>query len=136
VLSEKDGAMKKMMTPIQFGVGSPLGTGSQYVSWIHIDDLCSMFMKAVEDDSMRGVYNATGPNAATNAELTIAIARVLRKPLWLPAVPTFVLKIVLGEMADIVLQGSKVSSRKIQQAGFQFQFPDLQQALENLLKKE
>jgi uncharacterized protein (TIGR01777 family) len=135
VLSEKDGAMKKMMTPIQFGIGSPLGTGMQYISWIHIDDLCRMFSKAVEDDSMRGVYNATGPYAVTNAELTKAIASILRKPVWLPNVPAFVLKLVLGELAEIVLTGSKVSSKKIQQAGFQFQFPDLDQAIKNLLKK-
>ena len=135
VLSEKGGALKKMMTPIQWSVGSPLGTGSQYMSWIHIDDLCRMFIKAVEDDTMRGVYNATGPYAVTNAELTRAIANVLKKPLWLPAVPAFVLKMVLGEMADMVLEGSKVSSKKIQQAGFQFNFPDLNLALDNLLKR-
>lgn len=135
VLSEKGGALKKMMTPIQFGVGTPLGTGTQYMSWIHIDDLCRMFIKAIEDNNMSGVYNATGPYAVTNAELTKAIAMALKKPLWLPPVPAFVLKMMLGEMADIVLEGSKVSSKKIQQAGFQFQFPELNQALENLLKK-
>jgi len=136
VLSEKGGALKKMMTPIQWGVGAPLGTGTQYMSWIHIDDLSRIFVKAIEDDTMSGVYNATGPYAVTNAELTQAIAKTLSKPLWLPAVPAFVLKIVLGEMADMVLEGSKVSSKKIQQTGFQFQFPDLNQALENLLKRE
>ena len=135
VLSEKGGALKKMMTPIQFGVGAPLGTGTQYMSWIHIDDLCRMFTKAIEDNNMGGVYNATGPYAVTNAELTKAIAQVLKKPLWLPPVPALVLKIMLGEMAEMVLLGSKVSSKKIQQAGFQFQFPELNQALENLLKK-
>lgn len=136
VLSEKDGALKKMMAPIQFFVGAPLGTGDQYMSWIHIDDMCRMYIKAIEDESMRGVYNATAPKAVTNTELTQAIARVLKRPLWLPAVPAFVLKIFLGEMADMVLTGSQVSSKKIQQAGFQFQFPDLDQALKNLLKKE
>jgi uncharacterized protein (TIGR01777 family) len=136
VLSEKDGALKKMMTPIQLFVGAPLGTGTQYMSWIHIDDLCRMYIKAIDDDTMNGVYNATGLAAVTNAEFTQAIARALKKPLWLPAVPAFVLKLALGEMAEMVLTGSKVSSEKIQQAGFQFLFPDLNQALENLLKKD
>ncbi|HEU5289059.1 MAG TPA: TIGR01777 family oxidoreductase [Cyclobacteriaceae bacterium] len=135
VLSEKGGALKEMMAPIKFFVGAPLGTGRQYMSWIHIDDLCRMFIKAIEDETMNGVYNATGPYAVTNTELTTAIAKVLRRPLWLPNVPGFVLKILLGEMADMVLTGSQVSSKKIQQKGFQFQFSDLHQALENLLRK-
>lgn len=133
VLSEKGGALKEMMNPIRWGVGAPLGTGEQYMSWIHIDDLCRMFIKAVEDNSMHGVYNASGPSAVTNLELTRAIARTLNKPLWLPAVPSFILKIMLGEMSEMVLKGSIVSSRKIQDAGFQFQYPELNLALENLL---
>ena len=136
VLSEKDGALKEIMTPIRFFVGAPLGTGDQYMSWIHIDDLCRMFIKVIEDETMTGVYNATGPGAVTNAEMTRAIAKVLKRPLWLPNIPAFVLRIFLGEMAEIVLTGSQVSSKKIQQTGFQFQFPDLNQALENLLLEE
>lgn len=134
VLSEKGGALKEMMKPIQWGIGAPLGTGKQYMSWIHLDDLCRMFMKAAEDHTMRGVYNATGPDAVTNKELTRDIAKALHKPLWLPPIPKFVLKIVVGEMADIVLNGSIVSSRKIQQAGFTYQFNSLEEALHNLLK--
>ena len=133
VLSEKDGALKKMVTPIRFFVGAPLGTGKQYISWIHIDDLCRMFIKAIEDGSMYGVYNATGPYAVTNTELTKAIAKVLKRPLWLPNVPGFVLKLMLGEMGEMVLTGSQVSSEKIQHKGFRFQFPELDKALENLL---
>lgn len=134
VLSEKGGALKEMMKPIQWGVGAQLGTGKQYMSWIHLDDLCRMFMRAVEDQTMRGAYNATGPYAVTNKELTRALAKALHKPLWLPPVPKFVLKIVVGEMADIVLNGSIVSSKKIQQAGFTFQFNSLEEALNDLLK--
>lgn len=134
VLSEKGGALKEMMKPIQWGVGAPLGTGKQYMSWIHLDDLCRMFIKAVEDHTMVGSYNATGPHAVTNKELTRAMAKVLHKPLWLPPIPKFVLKIVVGEMADIVLNGSIVSSKKIQQTGFTFQFNSLEEALHDLLK--
>ena len=135
VLSEKGGALAEMVKPIKSGVGSPLGTGKQYLTWIHLDDLCEMFIKAVEDSSMRGPYNAVGPQWVTNAEMTHAIANVLNKPLWLPSVPGFVLKIILGEMADLVINGSKISSAKIQKTGFKFMFTKLDEALKNLLMK-
>lgn len=136
LLSEQGGALKEMMQPIKWGVGSPLGSGKQFLSWIHIDDVCQIFMKAIEDEQMNGAYNAVGPHPATNKELTSAIAKVLQKPLWLPNVPSFVLKIILGEMADLVLKGSQVSSDKIQEGGYEFLFPELSQALENLLTKK
>jgi uncharacterized protein len=135
VLSEKGGALKQMMLPIKFYVGSPLGSGNQYLSWIHIDDLCAMFCKAVEDKNMRGAYNGVGTHPVTNRTLTRAIAKVLNRPMFLAPIPGFVLKLIVGEMADIVLGGSKVSSSKIQQAGFSFQFDTLEKALRNLLLK-
>ena len=133
VLSEKGGALKEMMLPIRWGLGTPLGTGKQYISWIHLDDLCRMFVKAVENSSMNGVYNATGPYAVTNFELTRAIAKALHKPLWLPSTPAFVLSILVGEIADIVVNGSVVSSKKIQQTGFEFLHQTLDKALKDLL---
>lgn len=135
VLSKKGGALEKMVTPIRWMVGSPLGTGKQWVSWIHLDDLCRMFIKAIEDSTMRGVYNATAPHPVNNKELTQAIAKTLHKPLWLPNVPAFVLNVVIGEMADIVLNGSIVSSKKIQQTGFKFLYPNLDNALKDLLSR-
>ncbi len=132
VLSEKGGALDKMVLPIKYGVGSPLGSGQQYLSWIHIDDLCGIFAKAIEDEKMNGAYNAVS-SWVTNSEMTKAIAKTLKKPLWLPNVPSFVLKIILGEMADIVLNGSKVSSEKIKNAGFRFQYSVLENALKDLL---
>ncbi len=132
VLSDKGGALVEMTKPIRLGVGSPLGTGKQYLSWIHIDDLCGMFIQSVEDEKMLGVYNAV-TNWATNADFTKAISSVLKKPLWLPPVPSFVMKIILGEMANLVVNGSKVSSGKIKKAGFEFEYPELKGALEDLL---
>jgi uncharacterized protein (TIGR01777 family) len=132
VLSEKGGALKEMVKPIKLGLGSPLGTGKQFMSWIHIEDLCDMFVKAVEDETMNGSYNAT-TTWCTNEEMTKALANILKRPLWLPPVPSFFLKVILGEMADIVLKGSKVSSEKIRQAGYRYKFPDLNEALKNLL---
>jgi len=134
VLSDEGGALVEMAKPIRLGFGSPLGSGKQYLSWIHLDDLCAMFIKAVESDSMRGAYNAVSGNWVTNKEMTKTIAKILNKPLWLPNVPAFVLKIVVGEMAEIVLNGSKVSADKIKSTGFNFKYTDLNQALESLLR--
>jgi uncharacterized protein len=133
VLSKTDGALPEIAKPVRWGVGAPLGSGNQYVSWIHIDDLCRMFVKAVEDDSMHGAYNATAPHPVTNRELTKAIAQTLHKPLWLPAVPGFALKLALGEMANLVLYGSNVLPTRFQKDGFAFKFETLDKALQDLL---
>lgn len=135
VLSNKGGALKEMARPIQFGVAAPLGTGQQVMSWIHIDDLCEMFCKAIQDRSLAGAYNGVAPNPVTNAELTKAIASILKKPLWLPNVPPFVLRLLVGEMADIVVNGSKVSAEKILATRFKFQYSQIDDALRNLLSK-
>lgn len=133
VLSEKGGALKEMATPVRWGVGSPLGTGRQVVSWIHLDDLCEIFVRAIEDNGLVGVYNAVAPHPVTNREMTRAMARVLKRPLWLPPVPGFVLRMLVGEMADLVVNGSLISSKKIVDAGFVFKFPGLEGALQDLL---
>lgn len=133
VLSEKGGALKEMANPVRWGVGAPLGSGKQYMSWIHIDDLCRMFVFALKHEHLQGAYNGVGRSWVTNKELTQAIAKALKKPLWLPPVPGFVLKLMLGEMADLVLKGSKVSGEKMIQAGFTCHYPDLDGALISLL---
>lgn len=135
VLSTEGGALKPMLLPIKYFVGSPLGSGKQWMSWIHRDDLCAMFIHIAENEKLDGVYNATSPTAATNVEFTKAVAAVLKRPIWLPKVPEFVLTILLGEMASLITQGSKVASKKIQESGFVFQYPTLEGALENLLAK-
>jgi len=134
VLSEKGGALAEMAKPVRFGVGAALGTGKQYLSWIHIDDLCAMFIKAVEDEHMHGAYNAVC-DWVTNEAMTKSIASVLKKPLLLPPVPGFMMKLIVGEMAVIVVNGSKVSSEKIRKTGFTFQYPELSVALNELLKR-
>ncbi|WP_419495286.1 TIGR01777 family oxidoreductase [Chryseobacterium bernardetii] len=136
VLSEKDGALKKMLPPIKYGIGSALGSGKQYMPWIHIEDICSIYEFALKNTSFHGAYNAVSPQHTTNSELTQKIAEVLKKPLFMPNVPTFVLKILFGELANAILEGSRASSQKLQNAGFQFKFPDLYEALNSLLNKE
>jgi uncharacterized protein (TIGR01777 family) len=133
VLSDKGGALVEMAKPIRLGVGAALGTGKQYLSWIHIDDLCAMFIKAAEDEQLHGAYNAVC-DWITNAAITKSIAHVLNKPLLLPPVPGFVMNLIVGEMAVMVVNGSKVSSEKIRQTGFTFQYPELSEALRNLLE--
>ena len=133
VLDANHGALKELIKPIKYFAGAPLGTGDQYVSWIHLDDLIAIFIKAVQDETMQGAYNGVAPNPVTNRELTKAIATQLRKPLFLPAVPEFILKVMLGEMANLVLKGNKVSSEKIEQTGLKFQYEKIEKALANLL---
>ncbi|MBP2615359.1 TIGR01777 family oxidoreductase [Chryseobacterium jejuense] len=136
VLSEKEGALKKMLPPIQYGIGSALGSGKQYMPWIHIEDICSIYELALKNTHFHGAYNAVSPQHITNSDLTKKIAEVLKKPLFMPNVPAFVLKMLFGELANAILEGSRASSQKIQNAGFQFKFPDLHQSLNNLLKKD
>jgi uncharacterized protein len=136
VLDPKHGALKELVKPVKYYAGAPLGTGEQYVSWIHLDDLVAIFLKAIQDETMRGAYNGVAPNPITNRELTKAIATQLGRPLFLPAVPAFVLKALLGEMATLVLKGNKVSSEKIEQTGLKFQYDKIEKALANLLQKK
>lgn len=135
VLSERGGALKEMVLPVKLFVGSPLGTGQQMLSWIHIDDFCRIFIKALEDETMHGVYNAVAPNPVSNKELTVMMAKILHRPIVLPRVPEFAIKLLFGEMAEIVLEGSKASCKKILSTGFQFKFENAYEALVDLLKK-
>ena len=133
VLTSRGGALSRMLTPVRLGLGSALGSGRQYLPWIHVDDLCRIYIKALEDQAMHGAYNAVAPEFVTNKEFTRTLARVLRKPFWFPKVPGAALKILFGKMAGIVLEGSRVSAEKIQAAGFSFQFPQHEMALKDLL---
>ncbi|GEN74779.1 TIGR01777 family oxidoreductase [Chryseobacterium hagamense] len=134
VLSEKEGALKKMLPPLRAGIGSPLGTGNQYMPWIHIHDICSMYEFALQNPELHGAFNAVAPEHATNRDLTEQAAEILKKPLFMPNVPSFVLKLIFGELSVAVLEGSRASCEKIQNAGFQFEFPHLKEALKDLLK--
>lgn len=133
VLSESGGALEKISTPIKLWVGAPLGEGRQYVPWIHIDDVCQAFLFALENESIQEAYHVTAPNPVTNAVLTEKIARVLGKPLFVPNVPAFAMKFVLGDLAKLVLGGNRISSEKLQKAGFSFRYTQIEPALKNLL---
>jgi hypothetical protein len=136
VLSEKGGALPKLVQPIRFGFGAALGNGKQFMSWIHIDDLCGVFVKAIEDEKMKGAYNAVAPNPVTNQEMTSVAAEVLKKPLWLPNVPIFALKLVFGEMGIVISGGNFVLNKRLsQETNFQYKFTTIKNALSNLMRK-
>lgn len=133
VMAENGGALESLAQPIRLGVGAPIGKGSQFVSWIHIDDLCRMFSYALEH-AINGIYNAVAPTPETNATVTKLIAKQLHRPLWLPNIPSFAMKLIVGsEQAQILLGGNRVSSEKIQKEGFNFTYTSLESALKNLL---
>ncbi len=133
VLNNGPGALSKMMLPIKLFIGSPLGSGKQFVPWIHIEDLSNLYIKALEDARMNGAYNAVAEEYITNTELTYALAKKMNRPIILPNVPSFVLRIIMGEMAEIALEGSRVSSDKLTESGFQFTFRNIESVLNNLI---
>ena len=123
-----------MTKPVRMGLGASLGSGQQWVPWIHIEDLTRLFYWA-EKHGKTGIFNAVAPERITNRQLTQAIARVLKKPLRLPNVPAFVLKAALGKLSVLALEGNAVSSQLLQQEGFHFRYPKIDEALRNLIDK-
>lgn len=132
VLAKEGGALPKILQP---PVAAPLASGHQYMSWIHMDDLVEIITKAVEDENLSGVFNAVAPQPETNRNFTKKAAKAFKK-LYLPIpVPGFLLKLILGEMAQIVTGGNNVSAKKLEDVGFQFQFSELEKALSSLSSK-
>lgn len=128
VLSNKGGALTKMNTPLFLSI---LGTGKQFMPWIHIEDLSNLFIKAIEDNNFKGIFNAVAPNEDTNSSFTKTLAKVLKKLVLPIYAPSFVLKLILGELAIILLKGSRVSSKKITKQ-YQFKFNNLNDALNDI----
>lgn len=131
VMSSEGGALPEMARPVKYFAGSAIGSGQQWQSWIHITDLARIFLYAAEHQ-LRGVYNGVGPNPVTNAKLVKEIAKVLKRPLFLPNVPKFALRLLLGEMSYILFASQRVSSKKIEEAGFIFQYQNVCRALEQI----
>jgi uncharacterized protein (TIGR01777 family) len=136
VLDVKGGALVKIAGPIKWGIGAPLGSGKQWMPWIHEQDVIDMYIYAIENETLSGDYNMVAPNPVTNKQLTQAIAKELHRPLLLPKVPAFALELALGEMSTVVLNSTKVSAQKIEAAGFKFSYPTLMWALKDLYKSE
>ena len=132
VLTTKGGALKEMLMPFKFKTAATFTEGQMQTSWIHISDLCSIFEFALRN-KISGVFNATAPQPVSNKELIAAISKI-EKPLLKIAVPLFILKLMLGERTEMILQSVHASSAKIESAGFRFQFDNINQAIENILK--
>jgi len=129
VLSPNGGALQSILKPMKYGFGAVLGNGKQYMPWIHIDDLCEIYCKAIGDKSMSGAYNAVAPEHITNRDFTKILAQRLHKPLLLPAIPSIFFKLLLGQMSDLLLKGSRISCEKIISTGFIFKYSNIRQAL-------
>jgi uncharacterized protein (TIGR01777 family) len=136
VLGNSGGALSEFKKPIKLGVAGILGDGKQMVSWIHVDDLCRMYIDAIEEKNLSGVYNGVAPIPVTNKELTIELAKQMNGKLFIPIhVPVMVLKLMMGERSIEVLKSNTVSSAKIEQSGFTFLYPDIKSALKQLCSK-
>lgn len=132
VLDKEAGALPKLAMPVKLLVGSPIGSGKQWIPWIHWQDVVDMYLLGIENKTLKGVYNMVAPNPVTNEQLTKAVAKQLHKPLWAPNVPAFALKLILGEMASIVLGSTRVSAQKILDADFNFKYTDIADALKEI----
>ena len=133
VLSEKGGALAKMLPGFRMGLGLALGTGKQYMSWIHIDDLCRMILFSLENEEIEGYYNGVAPNPVTNNDFTALLNQRVKKVFFMLKVPAFVLRIAMGESADILLSSQRVSAKKIINKGFTFHYENLRPALQQLI---
>lgn len=132
VLAKNDGALPQIVKPIKFNVGAPLGSGEQWQSWIHIMDIAGIYL-FIFNNQFEGTYNAVAPNPVINKKMTKEIAKQLDQHLWLPNIPKFSLKLLLGEMSHLVLDSQLVSSKKIKEVGYRFKYRNIETALENLL---
>jgi uncharacterized protein len=133
VVSGTGGAITEFKKPLRAGIAPIFGSGKQIVSWIHIYDLCNLFLYAMENRDIQGIFNAVAPNPVSSRALIFALGRSMEKKLLIPVpVPSFLLKIILGEMSIEILKSATVSSKKAEAAGFQFSYPTIEQAVENL----
>jgi uncharacterized protein len=132
VLGQNGGALGKMLAPFSAFVGGPIGSGKQWFSWIHRDDVVKLIIAAITDANMKGVYNATAPNPVTMTDFAQTLGTVMNRPSWLP-VPNFALEALLGEGAIVVLQGQQVTPTNTLAQGFEFQYPTLKPALAEIL---
>ena len=132
VFANNGGAFLEMIKPIKLGLGAFMGNGKQIQSWIHLDDLVRLYYFVLENN-LEGTFNAVAPNTVSNKDLTKLVAKKLKKPLFLPNIPQFMMKLILGEMSILLFSSKKLSSKKIQDLGFQFEYPDLESSLDNLL---
>lgn len=130
-----EGALQKMLMPFKYGLGGKLGSGNQYFSWIHIDDEVRAIMHLIKRPDLQGSFNLTSPQPVTNQQLTNALGKALNRP-TIATVPAFALKLLVGEMSHMLLTGQRVLPKKLLDSGFEFHYPDIDSAIENILKSK
>ena len=136
VLGEKGGFLSRILLPYRFFVGGHMGSGKQWISWIHIDDEVRAIRFLMEKKDLQGVFNLSSPHPLTSRDFSRILGKVMKKPAWLP-VPGFMLRLFLGEMAtELILSGQRALPERLQQSGFQFQYPDLESALSKILSQD
>jgi len=134
VLNKSEGALLEMGRPIKLGFGAPMGSGKQWIPWIHWQDVVDIYLHAIEKINLSGVYNMVAPNPVTNKQFTKALAKQLHRPVWPINIPSFIFKLLMGEMSTIVLGSTRVSAEKIEKDGFVFKFSELTNALKEIYK--
>ncbi|MFC1845318.1 TIGR01777 family oxidoreductase [Thermodesulfobacteriota bacterium] len=133
ILGSDGGALAKMLPVFKWGIGSPLGSGKQWFSWVFLSDLVNIFLFLMENKTISGPVNCTSPHPVTNREMTKALGRALHRPLILPPVPAFLLKAILGEFSHVFVKGQKVIPGKLLENGFVFEFPEIEKAFGHLV---
>lgn len=133
VFAKNEGAFQKIVQPIKLGFGAVLGSGKQYLPWIHEDDIAQIYVNAISNKDWNGIINAVAPQHINNRELTHKIAEKLGKKIFLASIPSFILQLILGEMSQLVLTGSRVSSEKLKEIGYKFHFETIDKTLDDLL---
>jgi uncharacterized protein len=131
VLDKKEGGFSKMVQPFRFFVGGPLGNGKQYLPWIHVNDLVNIYKEAITNKALSGIVNGTAPNPVTNREFSKTLGHILKRP-GIFSVPKFALKLVVGEFAEFLTGSQRVFPKKLTEAGFRFEYKDIEQALINI----
>lgn len=132
VLAAEGGILPQMALPVKWGLGTPLGNGKQHIPWIHIQDLCQIYLNAIQHENWSGPYNAVAPEEMTNRKFTKALAAFFHKPYWPIPIPSFLIRWVLGARSELLLKGSNVRSTRLSESRFSFQFPTFSSALANL----
>ncbi|GAB2695072.1 TIGR01777 family oxidoreductase [Mucilaginibacter koreensis] len=132
VLTTEGGALPPLAAPVKLGLGAPLGNGRQWIPWIHWQDVVDQYLMAINKPEMEGVFNMSAPEPVTNRQLTEAVAHQLKKPLWLPAVPAFALKLAFGEMSEVVLGSTRAIPEALKHTSYQFKYPTIAEALKEI----
>lgn len=135
VLDRQEGALPQMMMPYRLGIGGKVGSGKQWLSWIHIEDMVRLIAYCIEHENLVGPVNASAPHPVTNDQFGKAVGKALHRPHWFPA-PGFMMRVVFGELSDLLLKGQKVLPAKLLQSGFVFRFPTIEEAMKDITNKE